>query len=193
MYAPSRYLPLVLVACGVLIDSTAGARQPASGAPESFTAAMQTRDQVVMAGSLLVRIDRYTPLDDRANMTNALKFGGYTAFVAALRKSPAAGSVTLDDRKATLRWAREEPAGTGRRIILVTDTPIPVVGRGTPGAKPISGDEVTVIELTVDASGKGAGTMVAAARLKPNEVIGAAIEDDRAERITLTSVTRVTS
>src|SRR4051812_15574634 len=119
MPVPGRSVLLVLVVCGLLRGSVGAAQKPTATAPESFTAAMLTRDRVAITGPFIVRVDRYTPDGDRTKMTTALKYGGYGAFLEALHKSPVAGSVSLGDRKFSLRWAREELAGGGRRITLV--------------------------------------------------------------------------
>jgi len=126
---------------------------------------------------LIIQIDRYTPESARTKMRDALKHGGYPGFLRALRDTAAAGHVEVAGRKVAIRWAEEQPAEGGRRISLVTDEPLYFVGGARKDAKPKAGYEVAVLLLTVDAAGKGEGTVAAAARVKPLDVTGVKIDD----------------
>ena len=93
-------------------------------------------------------------------------------------------------QKYTIRWARQTPSSQGRTIVIVTDKPVFFVGGGQADAKPRAGYEVAVIQLVVDSSGKGTGTMAAAARVKPGGDTGVQIDDYAETPITLAAVTR---
>lgn len=185
-----RVLFFVLLAAGPEGPSRyASAAQPGGTAPESFTAAMQPPGGAAV--NLVILIDRYAKTEDRTKMTTALNYGGYTAFLEALRRSPAVGSVTLGQAKATLRWTKEETASVGRLITVVADTPLPLDAGGN-AATTARDAPVMVIELRMDNSGRGTGTMVPAARLTPNAFVGASIVAGSGTRYALTGVAKVT-
>lgn len=160
-------------------------------APEAFTSQAQARTAAGgSATNLRIQIDRYVAEVDRKTLTDALTYGGYPGFVVALRKAPAIGHVVLGDQKFAIRWAREQPAGKGRAITIVTDTPMFFVGGGRVDAKPREGFELAVVQFTVDEVGMGSGTMAAAAKVKPDGKGGVVLEDYAEEPIKLTYVRR---
>ena len=136
---------------------------------------------------IVVHIDRYTPAHARTVVTDALKHSGYPGFLTALREAPIAGSLTIGEQKWVIRWARQVPGGSGRVISIVTDKPIAFIGGGKTDAKPRAGYEVGVAQFTIDASGKGTGTMAAAARVKPGGETGVRIDDYAEKPVTLTA------
>ena len=161
-------------------------------APETFTSQIQSRTAAgALGGYVRIQIDRYTRDDDLKTMTDALKHGGYSAFLQALRKAPEVGRVEIGDVKGTLRWARQQATPNGRTISLVTDAPLYFVGGGRATPKPREGFELAIIQLTVGEIGLGTGTMTAAARVKPDGAGGVVMEDYADEPIILTSVSRV--
>lgn len=130
-----------------------------------------------VAVPITIRIDRYTPEYARTTMVDGLKYGGYPGFLKALRAAPAAGYLEAGGQKFTIRWAREQQADGGRTLSFVTDKPVYFVGGWKADAKSTKGYEVAVVQLTMDASGKGEGTMAAAARVKPLDVTGVQLDD----------------
>ena len=112
------------------------------------------------------------------------------AFLEALRAAPRAGSLEAAGQTFVIRWARQVDAESGRTISIVTDTPVYFVGGGRRGAKPTAGYEVAVAQLTVDKSGRGSGTMAAAARVKPGGETGVRIDNYANEPLKLTAVAR---
>jgi hypothetical protein len=163
------------------------------GAPETFTANLQASGASGGAGAATIEIDirRYTPAADLSAVENALKTGGYPAFVTALRKAPEVGVVSFGDRKWAIRWARERPSGEyTRSIVVVTDEPIFFVGGGRVDAKPREGYQVAVIQMEVDNVGMGRGSMTAAARVKPGGDTGVQIDDYAEKPIKLVTVVR---
>jgi hypothetical protein len=139
---------------------------------------------------IVVHIDRYTPAHARTTMTDALKYAGYPGFLNALREAPVAGSLTIGDQQWTIRWARQLPNESGRVISIVTDKPVAFVGGGKTDAKPRAGYEVAVAQFTIDRSGKGTGTMAAAARVKPGGETGVRIDDYAEKPVALTATVR---
>lgn len=163
--------------------------------PETFAVTATVTATGAAAGSVTVpitiRIDRYTPEFARVAMTDALRYqGGYPGFLRALREAPIAGSLELADQKFTIRWAHQEPTEGGRRISIVTDKPVHFIGSGKANAKPTAGYEVAVVQLTIDKSGKGEGTMAAAARVKPRGTTAVQIDDYAETPVKLTAVVR---
>ena len=126
-------------------------------------------------------------------MSDALAQGGYSGFLQALRASPAIGTVDLGDgTKFTIRWARENVTEKGRDISVVTDKPLYFVGGGRPDAKSRAGYEIAVVQMSVDNSGIGtAGTLAAAAKVKPDGKGGVVLDDYAEQPIKLTSLHRV--
>lgn len=172
--------------------SDAGQRRRAQTAPETFTSPLQARSEAgAAASSVRIQVDRYTPEADRKIMTEALRTGGYAGFLTALKKAPAVGYVEIGELKVPLRWAREQESPKGRSITLVTDAPLYFIGGGRADAKPRAGFELAIVQITVDDNGLGAGTMAAAARIKPDGQGGVIMEDYADEPIKLTSVHRV--
>jgi hypothetical protein len=189
----NRLSMLIALATAVIVNAGTYAAQPrkAHTAPEAFTSAMQARTQDGAAATrVLIQIDRYMLEADRKTMTDALAHGGYGAFVQAVRKAPAVGHIEIGTSKFIVRWAREQTAGKGRTISLVTEGPVYFVGGGAVNAKPREAYQLAVVQLTVDDFGFGTGTMAAAAKVKPDGKGGVVIEDYADEPIKLTSVHR---
>ncbi len=156
--------------------------------PETFLVNAQVvGPNATASADLTVHIVKYTEERDRVAIQEALRTGGYPGFLPALRKAPEVGYVEVNGRKTAVRWARQQPSEKGRTISIVTDTPLAFVGGAAPNAKPRAGYEVAVILMEVDASGKGTGSMAAAARVKPGGTTGVRI-DDYAEKPIVLSV-----
>ena len=182
----------ILLSAILAIAATAGtAHSQTPGAPETFGAQVNVTDAKGAAAAANIRIDiqQYTPARERLSVENALKSGGYEAFLTALRQAPKVGSVTLGDRTWVIRWAREKAVGHDRTIVVVTDQPIYFVGGGRVDAKPRAGYEVGVIRLQVDSIGLGKGVMAAAAKVRTGEM-GVEIEDYGDNPIELVTVKR---
>jgi hypothetical protein len=139
---------------------------------------------------MIIQIDRYTPEHERTKMTDGLRYGGYPGFLNALREAPAAGSLEVAGEKFVIRWARDVPTATGRTLSFVTDSPVFFVGGGRRGAKPTAGYEVAVVQLTLDKTGHGQGTMAAAARVKPGGETGVRIDSYAETPVKLTASLR---
>jgi hypothetical protein len=161
-------------------------------APESFTANAQVLGSAgALAAMITIQIDRYSPDADRDAVAQALKEGGYPAFLGALRKAPVVGTVKLGGQPFNIRWARQQPLANGRSIVLITDTPVFFAGGGSVNAKPREGYEVALRKFTMDDSGVGyGGTMAAAARVRPGGESGVQIDDYAEKPIELRSITR---
>jgi len=123
-------------------------------------------------------------------MERTLKEGGSAAFGLALRQAPIVGQFEVGSRTFAIRWARQRATDRGRVISLVTDAPVYFVGGGVPGARSREGFDVAVIQLTLDSSGLGEGTMAAAASVKPGDQGGVAVDAYEGDPIKLRSIIR---
>ena len=188
-----RVAPLVLTGV-LLLAPVAGTAQSSRmpSAPETFNASGQTKAAgTAGAANFKIHVQAYSSDKDRTAVEEALKSGGYPAFLTALRKAPEVGYVEVGGQKFLIRWARQTGDGKVRTITLVTDKPVFFVGGGAPDAKPRDGYDVAVIQLQMDSVGLGSGTMAAAARVKPGGETGVQIDDYADVPVKLTSVTRV--
>jgi hypothetical protein len=185
-------IALVTVLAGLPLRQRPAA-QPASKG-ETFDVTASAAAGPAAAGTItapiVIQVDRYTPAYARTTMTDALKYRGYPGFLQALREAPRAGTLSVGDQIFVIRWARQEPAGAGRTISIVTDKPVHFVGAGRPGARSTAGYEVAVVQLMLDASGHGSGTLAAAARVKPRGTTGVQIDDYAETPVKLTAVAR---
>lgn len=161
-------------------------------APEIFTATAQVKSETgAMSGVLEVRITRYTPDFDRTAMETALRQGGYPAFLTALRNAPVSGQVVLAGGEPhTVRYARERIEAGRRTIVLVTDRPVVFIGGAQADPRSRVGYELALIEIQLDATGPGRGTMAAAARVRPDGTGGVILDDYAEQLITLSGVAR---
>ena len=187
-------LVLIVSALTTVLGSQELRSQRRKTAPEVFNAKARV-DATSSVGDVLVTIevDRYTPERSLQAMEQALQAGGSTGFLDALRAAPIVGHVRIGRQTFAIRWAREHLTSTGRVISFVTDSPVYFVGGGVPGAKPRDGFDVAILQLTMDSSGIGNGTMAAAARVKPGGATGLEIEDYASAPVKLISVMRLMS
>ena len=104
---------------------------------------------------------------------------------------PPTGSVKIGNGNAvTGRMAIERVTDKGRLVTLVTLEPIVFVGAGAPNAKAKEAYDFGVVDLEVDANGKGTGVLSPAAKIKVHE--GAfVVEDYASDLVQLKEVTKV--
>jgi hypothetical protein len=175
----------VSVACATLAQAQATA--------ESFTATatVKTAGGAEASAPITITIDRKMPQEEADKLVGAFQSGGPAALRKALAGLPPTGFVQLADGAPTpMLITIERPTDYGRVIIIVTDKPLLFLGAGLPGAKPQHGYDVAVIDLEVDASGAGSGTLAAAANVTVKG--GVFVVDDYAsELIRLAGVKRV--
>lgn len=162
--------------------------------PETYRAYARATATDASGGAYVTfRIDKYSAERDIQAMQKALETGGSAAFLEALRKAPVVGHITMGSRTFAIRWARQQPSGSGSVISLVTDAPVYFVGTGAPDAKPRAGFDVAVVQLVMAAGGIGEGTMAAAARVKAGGPTGVEVEDYATAPLKLASVSKVLS
>ena len=174
---------LAVVAWLATVTASAGA------ADYPFMQRLDARVQVgdtTITSKITVGVDRLMEQSRWKRVTDALNHGGYTNFMTALRMLPPIGYVQLNARRVDVRYAREEQRPAGRRLLVVADKPLFVLGDP---AKSRPGFELTVVELNIDAAGAITGSMAGAARVKPSPD-GVKLEDYAEALVTLTSPSR---
>jgi len=161
-----------------------------TGARETFTAtaAVKAAGGAAATAPLKVTVDRKMSESEADTMLAAFKSGGAAGLRKALQGVPAVGSAQLGGGKPTpLRLALERPTEKGRLLTLVADTPILFLGAGVPGAKAQAGYDFAIIDLEVDATSAGSGTLAPAAKVTVKN--GAfVVEDYAGELVRLTAV-----
>jgi hypothetical protein len=175
----------VSLACATLAQAQAGA--------ESFTATatVKTAGGAEATAPVTITIDRKMPQAEVDKMVAAFKSGGAAGLRKALAGVPPTGFVQLADGAPTpARITIELLTDKGRLIIIVTDKPLLFLGAGFPGAKPKAGYDFAMIDLEVDASGAGSGTLAPAAKitLKGSAFV---VEDYASEFVRLAGVKKV--
>jgi hypothetical protein len=165
---------------------------PPPGSGEVFTGTAQAKTaKASVSGTLEVRLRRLTPDFDRKAVETALKEGGYPRFLTALRNAPEVGQLVLGDGPPyAIRYAREKVDAGKRTIVVVTDKPVYFVGGGRADAAPRKGYEVGVLEIRLSGPDAGAGSLAAAARVRPDGDGGVVLDDFAEELITVSGITR---
>jgi hypothetical protein len=175
----------VFLACVTLVRAQAGA--------ESFTATatVKTAGRAGATAPVTITIDRTMPEAEADKLVAAFKSGGAAGLRKALAGVPPTGSLQLaDGAPIPTRFTIERPTDEGRLIIIVTDKPLLFLGAGVPGAKPKDGYDFAVIDLELDRTGAGSGTLAPAAKIT---VKGSAfvVEDYASELVRLAGVKKV--
>ena len=179
-----KAIGLVALPAVLLVASTSLRGQSAA---EEFTAtaAVKTAGGASASAPVTISIDRKMSPREAETLTAAFKSGGAAALRKALVGVAPTGSVKLGGASATPTAGStiERASGKGRLLTMVTDQPVLFVGGGMPGAKPKEGYDFAVIDIEVDGSGNGAGTLAPAAKIKLNQ-------DGSSSRITAASRSR---
>jgi hypothetical protein len=175
---------IVLVACA-LAHAQTGA--------ETFTATatMKAASSATASAPLTITIDRKMAPSEADRLVAAFKSGGAAALRKALVGVAATGSVRLGGGTATsTRVTLERPTDKGRLLTIVTDQPIMFLGAGLPAAKAKDGYDFAILDLEVDATGKGTGTFAPAAKITVKQD-AFVVEDYSSELVRLTDIRKV--
>jgi hypothetical protein len=164
----------------------------AGNQPEVFAGTAQVKNATgALSGTLEVRLRRVTPEFDKKAVEAALKEGGYPRFLTAIRNAPEVGQLVLGGgAPIAIRYARERVDAKGRTVVVVTDKPAYFIGGGRAESAPRKGYEVAVIEIRIDPTGAGTGSMAGAARVRPDGDGGVLLDDYADALITLANITR---
>lgn len=158
---------LLLAASALALALPSGPAVPQASEPERFTAFGISLGGMVSppaTAHVELAIDRWSTQDELTILLDALE-RGQRAFLAALRDQRSVGMIrTAQSLGYDLRYAHQQMMPDGsRRIFLATDRPVgywEMVNQRPSLAYPI-----TVVELRVDAEGKGEGELSVATRL----------------------------
>jgi hypothetical protein len=190
----SRFL--FAIAAGLMI---AGASAPSSpGAVERFTATAVT---VAKAGlrptsiTLEIVIDRWSTNAERDRLITTLKNESSEGLLRLIRGLPSVGHLSTATSSGTsLRFAESRPtANGGRQIFIVTERPMSVDSRQM-RTRRASDFPFSLVDLRIDSSGSGDGTLAYAAKLVHNRNTGAIeIGNYVSEPIRLTGVRSVSA
>lgn len=159
-----RVIAAVIIA-GLAMAPAARAAKPEG--QERFTAyAVDLGGAFGAATSLLdITVDRWSTPDERRNLESILAEKGPDALLAAVQKTKPVGRIkTAGNLGYDLRFAYQMPlAGGARRIVIGTDRPLSFYEASR---RPRSADyPFTVLEMRVDANGRGQGKMVVASKV----------------------------
>jgi len=141
---------------------------PAAGEyPLTLTVEAQAKTKATtVTTTFTIRVERLMDESRYKQVTDALKYNGYSKFFNVFRTLPVIGAIELENRQVELKYAREQQEDGARRLLLVADRPLFFFG-GAPD-KARAGYDLTIVDLRFDAQGAASGTMAGAARVKPS-------------------------
>jgi hypothetical protein len=143
----------------------------------SATAVLKTAGGGTATAPVTVTVDRKMSQKEAETLAATFKAGGAAGLRKALADVPPTGSVALGGRPALpTRLTFERATDKGRLLTIVTDRPILWAGGGLPDAKPKDGYDFAVLDIEVDATGSGSGTLAPAARIAVSK--GAFVVED---------------
>ena len=172
--------------------SVTGPPVSAQSTAETFsaTATVKTAGAATLTAPVTIVVERKMSQGEADSLVSAFRTGGAPALRKALVGVPPTGSVRLGSGTPTpTRLTLERPTDKGRLLTIVTDTPILFLGAGLPKAKATEGHDFAIIDIEVDATGKGSGTMAPAAKVMVKQGVFVA-DDYAAELVRLTAVSK---
>lgn len=178
-----------VVVAGIL--TVAGRAVSADEPIERFTAFavdMSNLANRTRAGAVDITVERWSTDQERDRLVAALREGGPDALLKTLNKMKAAGRIHSPGSIGyPLQFARQMPLPDGaRRIILATDRPISFLEM-TRGARTLD-YPFLLIELRLNAEGKGEGKLLPLARITANSDRVVEIENYASEPVRLMEV-----
>jgi hypothetical protein len=151
----------------VLMAATYAVAAQTMGQPEEFNAVAIVNNNLGSgADRVIVRVERWSTEAERTRFAETLKKGNDAA-IETLRDLRSVGTIrTPDSLGYDLRYAHQEPGEDGgRRIVIATDRPISFwEARNQPRSIDYP---FTVIQMEIDKSGEGKGTLSYATRVLP--------------------------
>jgi hypothetical protein len=137
-----------------------------NGEPEEFTAVAIVNNNLGSgAGTVLMRVSRWSTQAERDRLINTLKGKGPDKLLDELSGMKTVGTIRTPDSLAyDLRYAHQRPGEDGgRQIVLATDRPI---GFWEASHQPRTIQyPFTVIQMQIGADGHGKGTLSYATRI----------------------------
>jgi hypothetical protein len=135
--------------------------------PEEFTAIAANISNVGAAGlvPVTIKIERWTGPEEQEKLLNALREGGQDEFLKALTRAKVVGWIaTPTSLRYDFFYAQQQPTETGRKVMMITDRPMQIAERLS--ASPSRDYPFSVIELHLDDTGKGTGTLAQLVQLR---------------------------
>jgi hypothetical protein len=172
--------------CFVMAGTSVGAAQTT----ETFTAtaAVKTAGAAAASAPVTVVVERKMPQAEADKLLAAFKSEGAAGLRKALKGVAPTGSIKIGSGTATpTRLTLERTTDKGRLLTIVADQPILHLGAGVPGAKPKEGYDFAILDLEVDASGSGSGTLAPAARVTVKQGVFV-VDDYSGELVRMTAV-----
>jgi hypothetical protein len=186
-----QHPPRGLVAWAVLI-AFAAAPAPQTGVETfSATAAIQTAGGASATAPVTIDVTRKMSQQEADTMTSAFINGGVAGLRKALAGVTATGSIQIGSGKPTpTRLTLERQTDRGRMLTIVTDRPLMFLGAGLPEAKPKEGYDFGIVDVIVDATGGGTGTISTAAKVAVRQGVFV-VDDYSGELIRLNNIKKV--
>ena len=168
MYTRSRQALLLLALLAATLTPVAVAQT--RGTPEEFTAVAVVNNNLGSgAGTVLIRVERWSTDSERTRLSNALLQKGPQALLEALQDTKTVGNIrTPDSLGYPLHYAHQTPGEDGgRRVVIATDRPI---GFWEATNRPRTIDyPFTVIQMQIGRDGRGTGTLSYATKILARE------------------------
>ena len=136
-----------------------------------------------VAATVTISVERLMEESRRVRAADALKHGGYPAFLKVLRALAPVGTIGIGARQVDVRYLHEQTLPDGHRFVMAADRPLFFLG-GDPEKSRV-GYELTIVELTVDSNGGVSGFMAGAARVKPGGDGTVVLDDYAGARVRL--------
>jgi hypothetical protein len=138
-------------------------------AEEVFTATLTSaRGLGKKTAELTLTVTSRTTEEEAAKLQKILKEQGSDAAVAELRKYDRGVAKITGGPSSPIRHMRSHVGQNGARVIIMTDSPL-YFPEDAPSPSAISKKSIGLIELVVDNTGKGRGSMVEALEVKITE------------------------
>jgi hypothetical protein len=184
---------LVAITSALAVRMLAGSAAPDQTDAETFTATATVKSATggTAQAPITIVVDRKMSQAEADTLTGAFKTGGPAALRKKLEGVPVTGSVRFGAGRSTAtRMTLERATDTGRLLTIVTDEPLLFLGGGLPNATAKEGYDFGIIDIEVDESGSGSGTMMPAAKVSVKQDVFVVV-DYSSERIQLTDVKKV--
>jgi len=159
-------LSLILAGTGVRAHVAAADEKPLKLRAFAVNLNSQARART---GTLDIAIERWSTPEEAARLRDILAEKGADDLLEALQKiKPRAGYIRSSTSLGwDIQYAREQPSGDGRRVIIATDRPMSFWELST---RPRSAEyEFTLAEIRLSKDGKGEGKLAPAAKISWNK------------------------
>ena len=183
------HIRMFLLAAAVALMSGASLAQLRE-VPEDFTAVAVPANNIVGAGTVLMSLDRWSTAAEHSMLLRTVREKGPSAGLDELHNTRPVGTIrTPDSPGYALRYAKQTRGEDGRRhIILATDS---AIGFWKACHRPplVDDSSFTVIQMDIDAEGRGTGTMSVATKIRAYDSIK--FEELASCRVMLTDILAV--